>query len=239
MEGLSETLPRVALSTSLGTIILGIDAAAAPITAQNFLEYVRRGVFDQTTFYRVAAPCNQVAETTRIDVIQGGLNEDLQPPFPPIAHEPTYRTGLTHCDGALSMARRSVGSAAGAFFICIGDQPELNHGGRRHPDGQGFAAFGQVLEGMEVVRAIWERAETGLFLSCPVPIISAVVLETEWGSSDPEAEFAPAVLRHGGANALATAMTTPSPKSPGREASKAHKHPDETHWERVIDRATD
>jgi peptidyl-prolyl cis-trans isomerase A (cyclophilin A) len=77
---------------------------------------------------------------------------------------------LRHRDGTLSMARRAIGSTAASFFICVGDQPELDHGGYRHPDGQGFAAFGRVLEGMDVVCAIWRRAESSAMLARPVEI---------------------------------------------------------------------
>ncbi|HEY0939898.1 MAG TPA: peptidylprolyl isomerase [Steroidobacter sp.] len=167
---------RVAIVTAMGTITVGIDVAAAPVTADNFLKYVRCGLIGGTSFYRIAAPCNQAAEKNKINIIQGGLSEDLPPPFSPIEHEPTCRTGLRHRKGTLSMARRRLGSAAGSFFICLGDQPELDHGGRRHPDGQGFAAFGQVLDGMEVVRAIWMLAECDLMLRQPVPILSAALM---------------------------------------------------------------
>jgi peptidyl-prolyl cis-trans isomerase A (cyclophilin A) len=82
-------------------------------------------------------------------------------------------TGLRHLDGTLSMARIAPGTAGSAFFICIGDQPDLDFGGRRNPDGQGFAAFGRVAEGMDVVRAIFKKAEkTTDHLSSPIPILS-------------------------------------------------------------------
>ena len=170
---------RVEILTELGTIILGIDLAAAPLTARNFLKYVRGGLIDDTSFYRIVAPCNQATHATAINVVQGGLSEDQPPPFSPIKHESTRQTGLRHRDGTVSMARRDLGSAAGTFFICLGDQPELDHGGRRHPDGQGFAAFGKVLDGMAVVRAIWERAEPNAIVSRPVPIFSTALSNGE------------------------------------------------------------
>lgn len=164
---------HVELITALGKILLRIDRAAAPITAGNFLTYVRAGLFDQTAFYRIVAPCNQSDQKVPINVIQGGLREDVPPPLPPIEHEPTSQTGLRHLDGTISMARIAPGSAAGAFFICIGDQPALDHGGARNPDGQGFAAFGQVIRGMDVARAIWACAEADTFLEKPIPILCA------------------------------------------------------------------
>jgi peptidyl-prolyl cis-trans isomerase A (cyclophilin A) len=91
--------------------------------------------------------------TPVISVIQGGIG-DAAAPFPPIEHETTKRTGLKHVDGTISMARGAVGTAASEFFICIGDQPALDFGAMRNADGQGFAAFGRVVAGMDVVRAI-------------------------------------------------------------------------------------
>ncbi|MGZ5499056.1 MAG: peptidylprolyl isomerase, partial [Candidatus Aminicenantales bacterium] len=92
--------------------------------------------------------------------------------FPPIAHETTARTGLRHVDGAISMARDKPGTAASSFFICINAQPELDFGGRRNPDGQGFAAFGRVLQGMDVVRVLQALPARGQQLTPPVKIIS-------------------------------------------------------------------
>jgi peptidyl-prolyl cis-trans isomerase A (cyclophilin A) len=102
---------------------------------------------------------------TQINVLQGGLL-DLSRKLPPIAHETTDKTGLLHLNGTVSLARIAVGSgSAAAFFICVGDQPSLDFGGKRNPDGQGFAAFGQVVRGMGVVRTIW-----GMDASGPVPL---------------------------------------------------------------------
>jgi peptidyl-prolyl cis-trans isomerase A (cyclophilin A) len=167
-------LAYVEIVTSLGTIGLTLNRTAAPATAHNFLRYVEAGLLDGSSFYRIVAPANEIDIATKINVVQGGLSEDLPSPFAPIGHEPTCRTGLRHLDGTVSMARRELGSAAGAFFICLGDQPELDYGGARHPDGQGFAAFGKVWQGMDVVRAIWEMAEMQALITAPVPIISVV-----------------------------------------------------------------
>ena len=164
---------QVEIRTAKGVILVNIDAAAAPITAGNFLTYVRSGLFDQSSFYRIVAPCNQRGQAVPINVIQGGWREDVASPRPPIPHEPTCETGLCHRDGAISMARLAPGTAAAAFFICVGDQPELDYGGARNPDGQGFAAFGQVIKGMDVVRAIWGCAQTEQFLDAPIPIHAA------------------------------------------------------------------
>jgi peptidyl-prolyl cis-trans isomerase A (cyclophilin A) len=161
---------QVEIKTEKGAILLSIDVQAAPITAGNFLAYVRSGLFDRSAFYRIVAPCNQPGQSVPINVVQGGWREDVPSPLPPIEHEPTSRTGLHHRDGTLSMARLAPGTAAAAFFICVGDHPELDYGGARNPDGQGFAAFGHVVEGMDVVRAIWAFAETEQFVERPIPI---------------------------------------------------------------------
>ena len=153
----------VKLTTALGAIELELYPDRAPITVANFLSYVDAGYYNGAQFYRVVRMDNQLHSPVKIEVIQGGLGvasyeDDREPEFPPIAHETTQQTGLLHVDGTLSMARLAPGSATSEFFICIGAQPSLDFGGARNPDGQGFAAFGQVTAGMEVVRAIQQRS---------------------------------------------------------------------------------
>lgn len=143
---------RVRLTTTAGIIEIEVYTDRAPLTATNFLNYVDGGHLDGASFYRVVSPANDNG-TPAISVIQGGI--DAAPaPFPPIAHETTEQTGLLHLDGTISMARGAVGTATSEFFICIGAQPALDHGALRNPDGQGFAAFARVVDGMDVVRAI-------------------------------------------------------------------------------------
>ena len=170
---------RVTLTTTLGAIVVAVDTARAPISAGDFLTYVDRGLFDGGAFYRTVRPDND-ANPVKIDVIQGGVTDKTKE-LPGIAHEPTSKTGLRHRDGTLSVGRNTPGTGtAGAFFICIGDQPELDFGGRRNPDRQGFAAFGRVVSGMDVVHAIW-TSKTGApdsgkgaqSLAPPIPIVSA------------------------------------------------------------------
>ena len=167
------THPEVVIRTELGDIKVEIYADRAPLTAANFLAYVDRGLYRGVTFYRTvtANPDNQPDKAVKIEVIQGGLGFEEQPgALPAIAHETTERTGVRHLDGTLSMARLDPGSASSEFFICVGDQPELDFGGRRNPDGQGFAAFGRVVAGMDVVRAIQRRHADGQMLTPPVAI---------------------------------------------------------------------
>lgn len=165
--------PRVALQTSQGEILLEIFAREAPVTAANFLRYVDENRFAGASFYRVVRMDNQPDNAVKIEVVQGGLGFDDGPrPFPPIPHETTTQTGLRHLDGTLSMARDKPGSASSEFFLCVGDQPELDFGGRRNPDGQGFAAFGRVVSGVDVVRRIQRLPAMGQMLAEPVAIRS-------------------------------------------------------------------
>ena len=128
--------------------------------------------FDGTAFYRTVTthPDNQPDKTIKIDVIQGGA-DDKRPGYAPIALERTSATGVTHVDGAISMARDGPHTATSEFFICVGDQKELDFGGRRNPDGQGFAAFGKVIGGMDVVRRIHDAPEASQRLTPPVAIL--------------------------------------------------------------------
>ena len=153
-SGRSHVVP-VVIDTELGVIALDIFAGAAPITAASFLAYVDAGFYDGGVFHRTVTPDNQPDTEFRIEVVQGGRGPDEpRDGLNPVKLERTTLTGLHHHDGTISMARFLPDSALSDFFICIGDQPELDFGGRRNPDGQGFAAFGEVTAGMDVVHAI-------------------------------------------------------------------------------------
>ncbi len=143
---------RVRMSTGLGVIVIELYPDKAPISVANFLAYADQHLMDGGSFYRTVGPWNDNNPAT-ISVIQGGLNRD-DSPLPSIAHETTRATGIRHTDGVIAMARDAPGTAGAEFFICIGDNPALDFGGARNPDGQGFAAFGRVVEGMDVVRKI-------------------------------------------------------------------------------------
>jgi len=146
---------RVRVQTTLGDIVLELDAAKAPNTTANFLRYVDAGHYDGGTFHRTVKPDNQPESTIKIEVIQAGVHADkAKAGFAPITLERTNATGLLHKDGVVSMARGTADSATSGWFICINDQPSLDFGGLRNPDGQGFAAFGRVVSGMDVVRKI-------------------------------------------------------------------------------------
>jgi peptidyl-prolyl cis-trans isomerase A (cyclophilin A) len=163
--------PRALIKTEIGDIVVEVDAARAPVTAANFLRYVDAGLYDGSTFHRTVTLSNQPGSAVRIEVIQGGQLAAAKE-FPPITHETTAMTGLKHLDGTISMARSGPGTAASSFFFCINDQPELDYGGRRNPDGQGFAAFGRVVRGMDVVRTIQALPARDQQLTPPVKIIA-------------------------------------------------------------------
>jgi peptidyl-prolyl cis-trans isomerase A (cyclophilin A) len=164
---------HVLLHTELGDIEMEVNTDRAPVTSENFLRYVDRGFYDGAAFYRTVTPGNQPQNNVKIEVIQGGNPPRESEDLPPILLERTSKTGLKHVDGAISMARDQPDSATSEFFICIGDQPELDFGGKRNPDGQGFAAFGHVVKGMEVVRKIQASPANGQSLTPPIKILSA------------------------------------------------------------------
>jgi peptidyl-prolyl cis-trans isomerase A (cyclophilin A) len=165
---------RVLLVTDAGEIEIQVEPARAPITSANFLRYVDAGLFDEGEFYRTVRPDNQQAKPVRIDVIQARANRARRAEFPPpIPLERTSVTGLSHKDGTLSMARVGPDSGRSELFICIGDQPSLDFGGARNPDGQGFAAFGRVVGGMDVVRRIQMSPASGETLTPAIRILSA------------------------------------------------------------------
>lgn len=164
---------HVVITTEAGEIEAVIDAGRAPITAANFLRYVDAGHFDGGRFFRTVRPDNQVDKPVKIAVIQAAANRERRAAFfPAIPLERTSVTGLTHRDGTLSMARSTPDTARDSFSICVGDQPALDFGGARQPDGQGFAAFGQVVRGMDVVRKIQMGPAEGETLTPAVGILS-------------------------------------------------------------------
>ncbi|MFH1851870.1 MAG: peptidylprolyl isomerase [Candidatus Neomarinimicrobiota bacterium] len=163
----------VTFNTDMGMFTVVVYPEQAPLTVANFLRYVDGGYYRDSHFYRTVTLDNQPHNTIKIEVIQGGLYGDDRH-LAPIAHETTAMTGLRHTDGTISMARNEPGSATAEIFICIGVQPELDYGGRRNPDGQGFAAFGRVVSGMDVVRKIHCQPQREQLLEPWIRIIDVV-----------------------------------------------------------------
>jgi len=146
--------PVIIIKTELGDINVELYEGDAPVTAAVTLS-------------------NQPGNDIKIEVIQGGLYEEDKM-FAPIQHEPTVETGILHKNGVISMARNEPGSATSEFFICVGDQPELDYGGKRNPDGQGFAAFGKVISGMDVVLKIHVQPDSAQALYPRIGIIDII-----------------------------------------------------------------
>lgn len=166
---------RVVIQTAKGDIEVELDAAKAPGTVANFLRYVDAKFYDGGRFHRTVTPANQPDNKVRIEVIQAGPDPArAKDEFPPIKLERTRDTKLSHKDGTISMARDGPDTATADFFICVGDQPELDFGGKRNPDGQGFAAFGHVVKGMDVVKAIQKSPADGQTLNPPVTIVKVI-----------------------------------------------------------------
>lgn len=155
----AENNPRVFMRTAEGDIEIELFVDKAPVTARHFLSLVDNGDFDGATFYRVVTYENDKGSPP-IEVIQGGVG-DAGEAFPTIEHETTADSGVLHTDGIISMARGAVGTASTEFFICVGDQPGLDFGAPRNPDLQGFAAFGKVVRGMDIVMKINELSAHG------------------------------------------------------------------------------
>jgi len=169
-----EDLVPVAIETTLGRIVVGIDRGRAPITAANFLHYIDTHRLDGETFYRAMHSAGG-------GLIQAGVRSDVRKLYPPISHEPTTKTGIHNLAGTISMARLEPGSEQGDFFILVDDIPAFDAGGPGG-DPDGFAAFGHVIEGMDVVKKIYDSPVSatkgegpmkGQMLEPPVRIIKA------------------------------------------------------------------
>ncbi|MBS1701060.1 MAG: peptidylprolyl isomerase [Armatimonadetes bacterium] len=163
--------PKVVIETTLGDITVELEPDKAPVTTKNFLRYVDAGRYEDARFHRTVTMDNQPDKKIKIEVIQGGVNPKFEKmDYPAIKLERTNKTGLKHLDGTISMARDGADTATSDFFICIGDQPELDFGGKRNPDGQGFAAFGHVVKGMEIVKKIQGQPSKEQSLTPPITI---------------------------------------------------------------------
>jgi peptidyl-prolyl cis-trans isomerase A (cyclophilin A) len=162
---------HVVIRTDAGEIEVALDAKKAPKSVANFLKYVDGKFYDGGRFHRTVTLDNQPDKKVKIEVVQAGINPDkMKDEFSAVKLERTRDTGIKHKDGTISMARDGPDSATSDFFICIGDQPELDFGGKRNPDGQGFAAFGRVVKGMDVVKMIQKSPADGQALKPAITI---------------------------------------------------------------------
>lgn len=163
--------PRIEISTRQGDIIIELYPDKAPKSVAAFLSYIEKDLYNNASFYRVLNDENQPSNAAKANVIQGGLYRSKKTPaLTGIPHETTKQTGILHKDGVISLARTEPGTATSEFFICIGDQPGFDFGGANNPDGQGYAAFGRVVKGLDVVYKIYNRPEDNQYFDPPVPI---------------------------------------------------------------------
>ena len=171
--------PHIIIKTEAGDIEIELYPDNAPRTAAAFLSYIDAGYYKNGSFYRVLSDDNQPSDAPKANLIQGGIwktNYKKARSLPGIPHEPTNKTTILHKDGVLSLAREAPGTATTEFFICIGDQPGFDYGGKNNPDGQGYAAFGKVVKGMPVVNRIYNRSSYDQSFDPPVTIINIVRL---------------------------------------------------------------
>ena len=167
--------PHVIIETKTGEIELELYADQAPKSVAAFLKNVDHEVYLNASFYRILNEENQPSDAIKATLIQGGIYKTKQKDAevsPAIPHETTQQTGILHKDGVISLARLEPGTASTEFFICLGDQPGFDFGGENNPDKQGYAAFGKVVKGMDVVKKIYRRPEDGQAFDPPIPIFN-------------------------------------------------------------------
>lgn len=167
--------PHVLIETRLGDIEVEPYPDKAPKSVGAFLSYVDSGFYKNSSFYRVLKEENQPSASFKSELIQGGIwqtNYKKGISLPGIPHEPTNQTGILHKNGTISLARTTPGTASSEFFICIGDQPAYDYGGAANIDGQGFAAFGIVIKGMDIVKKIHHQPDYEESFEKPIEIIN-------------------------------------------------------------------
>jgi peptidyl-prolyl cis-trans isomerase A (cyclophilin A) len=171
--------PHIEIQTSMGDIEVELYPDQAPKTVKAFLSYVKAGYYKNSSFYRVLNTDNQPSNAAKAELIQGGIyksNHRVHDTLSGIPHETTQQTHILHKNGTISLARLAPGTATSEFFICLGDQPGFDYGGENNPDKQGYAAFGKVIKGMEVVQKIYNQPEEEQSFDPPVPIYNIVRL---------------------------------------------------------------
>jgi peptidyl-prolyl cis-trans isomerase A (cyclophilin A) len=173
----SNKYPHIEIRTAAGDIEVELYPDKAPLTAGAFLSYIDSGFYKNSSFYRVLNDDNQSSAADRSQLIQAGIwrsNQHKAASLPGIPHETTKQTHILHKDGVISLARTAPGTATTEFFICVGAQPGFDYGGENNPDGQGYAAFGKVVKGMDIVRTIYARPENNQSFDPPVVIYNIV-----------------------------------------------------------------
>ncbi len=165
--------PHIEIETEKGDIEIELYPLQAPKTVAAFLSYIDSGYYNNGSFYRVLNDENQPSNAEKTELIQGGIwqtKNKIAAKIPGVPHETTAQTKILHTDGVVSLARREPGTGTTEFFICIGKQPGLDYGGGNIEDGQGYATFGKVVKGMDIVRKIYRQPENDQYFDPPVAI---------------------------------------------------------------------
>jgi peptidyl-prolyl cis-trans isomerase A (cyclophilin A) len=171
--------PHIEIQTKLGDIEVELFPDQAPKTVAAFLTYVKRGYYNNSSFYRVLNEENQPSDALKAELIQGGIYKSkpkVHDTLPGIPHETTQQTHILHTKGVISLARLAPGTATSEFFICVTDQPGFDFGGENNPDKQGYAAFGKVIKGMNIVNKIYNQSEDNQSFDPPVAIYDIIQL---------------------------------------------------------------
>lgn len=171
--------PHIEIRTRLGIIEVELFPAQAPQTVKAILSYIDSELYRDASFYRVLNMANQPSDALKAELIQGGLwnkKGTRRDEMAGIPHENTRQSGILHTNGVISLARQEPGTANTEFFICVGDQPGFDYGGENNPDGQGYAAFGKVIKGMDIVQRIYDMPEEDQYFNPPIPIFNIVRL---------------------------------------------------------------
>lgn len=164
---------QLKVQTAIGDFVIALDLKNAPITAGYYKELALNGVFDGTTVFRIVNEANaHLRVHSKIEVIQMGVKELKTPFAKTLEHETTQKTGLKHLKWTVSAARYEIGENFPSFFICMRDEPELDFGGKRYADGQGFAAFGKIIDGFSTLNKMFSMAEADEFLNNEIKIIT-------------------------------------------------------------------
>lgn len=164
---------EITIKTVEGDIVAELYPEKAPQSVAAFLAIIDQGLYKRSSFYRILNEDNQPSNAPKAELIQGGLwsRTKKRPDLPFIPHETTEKTGLTHSAGTLSFAREAPGTASSEFFITLTDLPGFDFGGENNADGQGYAAFGKVTRGMDIVRKIYRKPETDQYFDPPLMIV--------------------------------------------------------------------
>lgn len=171
--------PHIEIQTKFGDIEIELYPDQAPKTVKAFLSYVKAGYYNNSSFYRVLNDENQPSNAPKAELIQGGIYKSkpkVHDTLTGIPHETTEQTHIQHKRGVISLARLAPGTGTSEFFICLADQPGFDFGGENNADKQGYAAFGKVVKGMEIVNKIYNQREEDQSFDPPVPIYDIIQL---------------------------------------------------------------